>query len=107
MTSNPSPQACESLQAVRDNIDRIDRQLIALIAERGHFVKQAACFKTNTDEVQAPQRVEQVIAKALSRAEEFGADPRVVEAVYRAMISAFIAAELTEYNALQQGSGEG
>ena len=54
---------CASIEEVRSNIDRIDRQIVALLAERGIFVKQAARFKKTTDDVKAPQRVEQVIAK--------------------------------------------
>jgi len=54
---------CSSLEEVRSNIDVIDRKIVALIAERGGFVMQAARFKKSTDDVKAPQRVEQVISK--------------------------------------------
>jgi isochorismate pyruvate lyase len=33
--------SCESLEEVRSQIDRIDRQIVACIAERGAYVKQA------------------------------------------------------------------
>ena len=88
---------CNSLEEVRSNIDRIDRQMVALIAERGKFVKQAARFKKNSDEVQAPQRVEQVIAKVRSLATEAGADAAIAEQVWRVMIAAFVQAELAEH----------
>jgi len=91
---------CNSLEEVRANIDRIDRQIVALLAERGAYVQQAARFKKTTDDVKAPQRVEQVIAKVTALAGELGADPSVTERVYRAMISAFIDAELAEHTAL-------
>ncbi len=45
----------------------------------------------------SPARVEQVIAKVAGLAREQGASPQVAEAVYRAMIAAFIQAELTEH----------
>ncbi len=93
---------CESIEQVRANIDRIDRQLVALLAERGGYVAQAAGFKKNPDEVRAPQRVEQVIAKVRALSIELGAEPRVTERVYRAMIDAFIEAELAEQRALNQ-----
>ncbi len=86
---------CTSIEDVRSNIDRIDRQIVALLAERGIFVKQAARFKKTTDDVKAPQRVEQVIAKVMALSQELGANPSVTEQVYRAMISGFISAELT------------
>jgi isochorismate pyruvate lyase len=90
---------CGSLEEVRTHIDAIDRRLVALLAERGGYVRQAARFKKTTDEVKAPQRVEQVIAKAKTLSVELGADPTVTEAVYRAMISAFIREEQTEFDA--------
>lgn len=91
---------CQSLEDVRGQIDRIDRQLVALLAERGGYVAQAARFKKNGDEVRAPQRVEQVIAKVTALAGELGADAEVTERVYRAMVAAFIEAELAEHRAL-------
>lgn len=92
---------CTSIEEVRSNIDRIDRQIVALLAERGSFVKQAARFKKTTDDVKAPQRVEQVIAKVTALSQELGANPSVTEQVYRAMISGFINAELSEHAALK------
>ncbi|WP_456268094.1 chorismate mutase [Kushneria sp. AK178] len=86
-------QTCHDLQAVRYHIDRIDRDIVAALAERGDYVKQAAAFKRNEQEVQAPQRVEEVIAGVRALAQEKRADPDVVEQVYRAMITAFIDAE--------------
>jgi isochorismate pyruvate lyase len=90
-------QDCKTLEEVRHNIDRIDCQMIALMAERGGFVRQAARFKKTTDDVKAPQRVEQVISKVKGLAEELGASPVIAEKVYRVMISAFIEDELAEH----------
>jgi isochorismate pyruvate lyase len=98
--NRPAVPACASLDEVRSNIDRIDRQIVACLAERGGYVRQAAKFKKTTDEVAAPRRVEQVMGKVGALAEELGADPFVTEQVYRAMISAFIQAELAEHAAL-------
>ncbi len=36
---------CNSLEEVRANIDRIDDEIIKLIAERGTYVVQAPVFK--------------------------------------------------------------
>lgn len=95
---------CHSLEEVRENIDRLDRQIVGLLAERGGYVKQAARFKKTEDDVKAPQRVEQVIAKVAVLSAEMGAIPAVTEAVYRAMIAAFINAELTEHASLADTS---
>ncbi|MBH3421528.1 MULTISPECIES: chorismate mutase [Pseudomonas] len=93
---------CTSLEHVRENIDRLDRQIVALLAERGSFVSQAARFKKDSDGVKAPQRVEQVISKVRDLAQTLGANPDVTEQVYRAMIAAFIQQELAEHAALVQ-----
>jgi isochorismate pyruvate lyase len=88
---------CQSLEEVREQIDRLDRRMVALLAERGEYVRQAARFKKTTQDVAAPARVEQVIAKVRGLAGESGADAEVIEKVYRAMIAAFIEAERKEH----------
>lgn len=92
---------CNSLEEVRLQIDSIDRDVVALLARRGNLVAQAAAFKQTTDDVRAPARVEQVIAKVRGIAAETGASPEVVEQVYRAMIAAFIDEELEAHGRLQ------
>ena len=42
-------------------------------------------------------RVEAVIAKARAKAEQYGAEPDVVETVYRNMIAAFINMEMKQF----------
>jgi len=91
---------CTTLEEVRANIDRLDQHIVTLLAERGHYVSQAARFKKDADGVKAPQRVEQVIAKVRGLSEAVGANPEVTEQVYRAMIAAFIQQELAEHAAL-------
>jgi isochorismate pyruvate lyase len=89
-----TPQAaggtcCNTLGEVRTNIDRIDRQMVALIAERGSYVREAARFKANPAAVEDKGRVEQIIAKLRALAAEDGAPPDVVEATYRTLIAAY------------------
>ena len=91
---------CTTLEDVRNNIDRLDQQIVTLLAERGRYVSQAARFKKDTDGVKAPQRVEQVITKVRELSETVGANPEVTEQVYRSMIAAFIEQELAEHRAL-------
>jgi chorismate mutase len=80
---------CQNLGEVRGNIDRIDRQILALIAERGGFVHEAARFKANPEAVEDKTRVEQIIAKIRGLAEQNHLSPEIAEATYRAMIGAF------------------
>lgn len=88
---------CDSLDEVRSNIDRIDNEIIKLIAERGRFVVQASAFKNSEEGVKAPGRVETVISKVRAKAEEFGANPNMIEALYREMIGRFIKMETEEF----------
>ena len=97
---------CTPLDEVRQRIDEIDRTLVSLLVKRGKLVTQAASFKKTTDDVRAPARVEQVINKVREMADEFGAAAAVVERVYRAIISAFIAEELdTHAKLVTEASG--
>ena len=81
---------CQTLDEVRANIDRIDHDIVRLMAERGRYVHEAARFKANPAQVEAPERAEAVVKKAMALAEADGLSPKVAEAAYRAMIRAFI-----------------
>ena len=89
---------CKDLNEVRENIDRIDNQIVKLIAERSYYVKQAVNFKKTTDDVKAPKRVELIIEKVRKLAEDNNVNPNIIEVVYRNMINSFINLELEEYN---------
>lgn len=82
-------KCCASLAEVRANIDRIDRQIIALMAERGQYVAEAGRFKANPAAVSAPARVEAIIARVRTMARQDGLSEAVAERAYRALIGAF------------------
>ncbi|MHC2437778.1 chorismate mutase [Bradyrhizobium sp. USDA 4451] len=83
-------KCCKTLSEVRGNIDRLDREIVRLMAERGRYVHEAARFKANPAQVEAPERAEAVVKKAMALAEADGLSPKVAEAAYRAMVRAFI-----------------
>ncbi|WP_242883337.1 chorismate mutase [Actinomadura litoris] len=89
----------ETLDEVRARIDALDGELVRLLAERQELVRAAAAFKRDEQAVRAPGRVEAVVALARERAEAGGLAPDVAEAVWRAMIGAFIELELGEHAA--------
>jgi len=97
---------CASLDEVRRNIDRIDGQIVALLAERGTFVKQAARLKKSREDVVDRERIESIVARVVALSRELGAWPEVTERVYREMIAAYIDAETAEHVALR-GDGTG
>ncbi|MDR2146948.1 MAG: chorismate mutase [Tannerella sp.] len=88
---------CENLEEVRHNIDRIDGEIIQLIAERGAYVRQAARFKKDGEDVKAPQRVEAVVQKTRLLAAQHGANPDMIEKLYRDMIEGFIRLEMNAF----------
>lgn len=86
-----------SLAEVRARIDALDGELVRILADREALVRRAAAFKTDEQAVRAPDRVEQVVRSARERAAGAGLSPDVAEAVWRAMIAAFIDLELVEH----------
>jgi isochorismate pyruvate lyase len=90
---------CRTLGEVRSNIDHLDKQIVGLIAERSHYVHEAARFKANPAQVEAPERAEAVVRKAMAIAEQDGLSPKIAEATYRAMIRAFIDYEQEVFSA--------
>lgn len=85
----------ESLEAARSRIDEIDHALIELIATRQFYVDQVIRFKRKSEDVKSP-RIEEVIGKVCTQAEEQGIDSELVEKMYREMIQHFIRRELKE-----------
>ena len=94
-------KCCTTLMQVRDNIDRIDHAIVALMAERGKYVAEAGRFKPDPAAVSAPARVDAIIVKVRADAEAQGLDPTVAERTYRAMIAAFEDYERAEWTRRQ------
>lgn len=85
-----------SLEHARAQIDEIDTLLIELISARQFYVDQAVRFKRTVQDVQSPERVEDVIKKVRESAQAQGLDPNLVENIYREMMQHFIKRELKE-----------
>lgn len=77
---------CTSMAEVREEIDRLDRILVQLIAERQGYIEAAARIKPRADEVRLPWRIEEVVAKVLAEASNQGLSKRIAEPVWREMI---------------------
>jgi len=93
MAKRVSTSRLLSLKAVRARIDRIDRALVPLLAERFACVERAAQFKTSGAQAKAPARAAAVVANARALARGYGAPEAAVARVYRAMIAAGVALE--------------
>src|ERR1700712_5940113 len=96
-------KCCRSLDEVRGNIDRIDREILAAMADRGKYVAEAGRFKADPAAVSAPARVEEIILKVRKIAQENGLAESVAEKSYRAMIAAFEDYERAEWTRRNAG----
>ena len=85
-----SVQDCADMAAVRAEIDRIDTDLVDLIAQRFAFVDRAWQLKSNPGEAFVPWRIQQVIDRVKARATENGLPPELAEAMWRQMIGWFV-----------------
>ncbi len=94
---------CSSLDDVRQHIDRLDHDMVALIVERSYYVRQAARFKKTRAEVVVPERIEDIVTRVRHRANALEGDPDLVEEIYRAMIDVYIWDEAKAWRALHEG----
>ena len=81
-----SPEDCAEMGDVRAEIDRLDRALVTLIAERTRYIEAAARIKPDFDTVRVPWRIEDVVAKVLAEARAQGLPARIAEPVWRELV---------------------
>jgi isochorismate pyruvate lyase len=98
----PSPADCASLTEVRAEIDRLDRAIIALIADRAAYVHAAARFKSTEADVAAPARQSAMLQDRRAWAAELDLAPDVIEKLYRDLIAYFIARETDHWKSVNQ-----
>lgn len=77
---------CADMSEVRAEIDRVDRALVDLLAERWSYVDRAWVFKRSAAEASVPWRNREVIEKVRSRAESAGMPAEMAEALWRQII---------------------
>lgn len=92
---------CQSMKNVRYEVDRLDRLLVRLIAERQSYMDAAARIKPDRSVVRDEARIQDVLDKVLAEAKKQGLSPEIAEPVWRAMMEACIAHEFEVYDALR------
>jgi len=88
---------CDSLEEVRAEIDKVDADILHLIAKRKEYVKQAAKFKHSIDEVKAQDRVDAVVDHVRHLALTLGVNPNLVTDIYKQMIEEMVESEIAEF----------
>lgn len=91
------PEECASIEDVRQGIDALDREVIALIGRRARYVEAAARFKTGESSVRAPERREAMLEARRRGAEEEGLSPEVISEVYETLVSYFVGREMERW----------
>ena len=84
---------------VRRGVDRLDREIVALLAERFRYMDAAARIKPCRGEVRDEDRKAEVLANARAHAQVHGAPPGAVASVYECLVEASIAYELDRFDA--------
>ena len=104
--SLPERPAYASMEEVRAAIDALDAELMPLMAARAHCIAEAARIKNDPEIALVPWRVEQVADNARDLAAAHGLDPDLAEALWRAMMTEFIAHERRLMERAKSGAGD-
>jgi isochorismate pyruvate lyase len=98
LAARTAPQACTDMAEVRDGVDRLDRALVALIAERTRYMAAAARIKPGRDAVRDEARIEDVVEKVCRAAAAAGLPVTLAEPVWRELVEQSIAYELDVFD---------
>ncbi|QIE40651.1 chorismate mutase [Meridianimarinicoccus aquatilis] len=89
-----TPEDCATMSDLRDLIDRIDKDIVGLLALRQDCIDRAAVLKVSEGlPARIPSRVEDVVSRVRKAAVAQGADPDLTEALWRQMIEWSISRE--------------
>ncbi|MBV8886626.1 MAG: isochorismate lyase [Chroococcidiopsidaceae cyanobacterium CP_BM_RX_35] len=88
---------CENMTNIRAEIDRLDRQVVALLGQRFAYVRAAAKFKTSETTVRAPERFQAMLKQRRIWAEEEGLNTDAIEKMYQDLVNHFIDEEMKHW----------
>jgi len=88
---------CKTLEEARVEIDKVDEQLVELVALRNAYIKQIAPFKNSIAEVKSEDRISTVISHARSKAIELNLSPNLINDMFVRMIDEMVESEIAEF----------
>ncbi len=88
---------CNSLDEVREEIDKLDDEIVELLAKRNAYIHQAVNFKQSVEEVKDEKRVQEVIQRVRQKAIELEMSPNMITELYTTLIDAMVEAEIAEF----------
>ena len=74
------------LEKLREEIDKLDKEILVLIAQRQRCVEKVALVKNNKDLVVDKKRIEEVVARVKTLAKEKGLSEKIAVALWRKLI---------------------
>lgn len=92
------PETYTSMNEVRAGVDRIDRELVALLAERFAHMRAAARIKPDRAMVRDEARKRQVIVQACAEAERLGAPADIIADLWDQLVEASITYEMASFD---------
>ncbi|MDF1875036.1 chorismate mutase [Sulfurimonas sp. SAG-AH-194-I05] len=90
-------KTCNSLEEVRTEIDVLDNNIVNLISQRSHYIRQAAAFKDSVDEVKADERIEFIKQRVRHKAIELDVSPNMISELFTIMIDEMVETEIAEF----------
>ncbi len=94
--------ACETMAEVREGVDALDRELVALLARRFAYMDAAARIKPTRDAVRDEARKAQVIANAEAAASVAGLPPGLAESLWEMLVETSITHEFGAWDRLRR-----
>jgi len=76
----------KNIQEIRNEIDKIDHEILKLFGERNRCVEEIVQFKKDKSQVVAKTRQEELFAVRRKWAREFNLDPNLFERIYKMLI---------------------
>ena len=93
-----NPDDYSSMAEVRAGVDVIDRDLVALLAQRFAHMRAAARIKPDRGAVRNEARKRQVFDQACAQAAQLGMPVAIVADLWEQLVEASIAYEMAEFD---------
>ncbi|PTN06351.1 chorismate mutase [Mangrovibacterium marinum] len=79
-------KSCTTIEEVRSAIDKIDREIMELLAKRQEYVHEIIRFKNDVEAIVAQDRQSQLYEQRQRWADELDLSPAMVDEVFRTMV---------------------
>ncbi|AUC95638.1 MULTISPECIES: isochorismate lyase [Bradyrhizobium] len=102
-----APECCENLGDIREGLDDLDRQIVAILKHRMAYVRAAAQFKPTEESIPAPERVAVMLADRRAWADAAGLPADGVEMLFAGLIQWFIDQQVLHWRTLHGVAARG